>query len=168
MEIRAEQSEDVEAIRDVNIAAFERTNEADLVDRLRQTDPTLSFVAVEAGRVVGHIFFSLVSVAGQCTQPSSILGLAPLAVLPHYQKQGIGSSLVRHSLSQAANLGFSAIVVLGDPAYYSRFGFITAKEKNLSCEYPVPDEAFMVVELQDGALQNCCGTIKYRSEFAGL
>ena len=149
MEIRAEQPEDFAAIREVNIAAFERVNEADLVDRLRKAGMTLSFVAVEAERVVGHIFFSPLSIEGECPSPPLVLGLAPLAVLPDSQKQGIGSLLVRHSLKQVGNLGFSAIVVLGNPAYYSRFGFKSAKEKNLACEYDVPDEAFMIVELQD-------------------
>lgn len=168
MEIRAEQPEDIAPIRAVNIAAFERVNEADLVDRLRQAAPTLSFVAVAGERVVGHIFFSAVSVEGDRTLYPAILGLAPLAVLPDSQKQGIGSLLVRHSLNQVAKSGFNAVVVLGHPAFYARFGFGTAKAKHLACEYDVPDEAFMVVELQSGVLQGCRGTVKYRQEFADL
>jgi putative acetyltransferase len=105
---------------------------------------------------------------GEPADDSWILGLAPLAVLPDYQGQGIGSLLVQHSLKECARLGFKAVVVLGSPKYYPRFGFIPAKEKRLGCEYPVPDEAFMVLELKQGVLEGCVGMVKYRSEFNNL
>ncbi len=176
MDIRAEKPEDIEAIHRVNVAAFGRESEADLVDRLRGIASTLSFVAVEFEQIVGHIFFSPVVIEpnecsakeGACANDLWILGLAPLAVLPDYQGQGIGSLLIQHGLKECARLGFKAVVVLGSPKYYPRFGFIPAKEKRLGCEYPVPDEAFMVLELKKGVLEGCVGMIKYRSEFNNL
>ncbi|MEG3941912.1 N-acetyltransferase [Microcoleus sp. S36b_A3] len=166
MEIRPEKPEDVEAVRSVNIAAFGRENEANLVDRLRGSASTFSFVAVQCDRIVGHIFFSPVAVAGKCSSNLSILGLAPVAVLPSYQRQGIGSLSIREGLKECARSGFQAVVVLGDPDFYSRFGFVPASSKSLGCEYDVPDEAFMVLELESGALQDCSGRVKYRSEFS--
>jgi len=164
MEIRTEKPEDIESVRQVNIAAFSRENEANLVDRLRGISPSFSFVALESDRVVGHILFTPVVVGGECFN-KLILGLAPVAVLPEYQRQGIGSLLIREGLKECARSGFHAIVVLGHPDFYSRFGFVPASSKNLRCEYDVPDEAFMVLELETGILQDCSGTVKYRSEF---
>jgi putative acetyltransferase len=166
MEIRTEKPEDIEAVRNINIAAFGRENEANLVDRLRGIASTFSFVAVQSDRLVGHILFSPVVVAGKCSSNLSILGLAPVAVLPNYQRQGIGTLLIREGLKECGRSGFQAVVVLGHPDFYPRFGFIPASRKSLGCEYDVPDEAFMVLELESGALQDCSGTVKYRSEFS--
>ncbi|MEG4205101.1 N-acetyltransferase [Microcoleus sp. Pol7_A1] len=166
MNIRTEKAEDLEAVRQVNIAAFERENEANLVDRLRGMESTFSFVAVQSDRIVGHLFFSPVVVEGKCSSNLSILGLAPVAVLPEYQRQGIGTLLIQQGLEEGRRSGFQAVVVLGDPDFYSRFGFVAASSKSLKCEYDVPDEAFMVLELESGALQDCSGTVKYRSEFS--
>ncbi|MEG4216227.1 N-acetyltransferase [Microcoleus sp. Pol14C6] len=166
MDIRTENPEDVEAVRNINIEAFGRENEANLVDRLRGIASTFSFVAVQSDRVVGHMFFSPVVVEGKCSSNLSILGLAPVAVLPDYQRQGIGTLLIREGLKECGRSGFQAVVVLGHPDFYSRFGFIPASRKSLKCEYDVPDEAFMVLELESGALQDCSGTVKYRSEFS--
>jgi putative acetyltransferase len=166
MYIRTEKPEDVEAVRNVNIAAFGRENEANLVDRMRGIGATFSFVAVQSDRVVGHIFFSPVVVEGKCSRNLSIQGLAPVAVLPNYQRQGIGTLLIREGLKECGRSAFQAVVVLGHPDFYSRFGFIPASRKNLGCEYDVPDEAFMVFELESGALEDCSGTVKYRSEFS--
>jgi putative acetyltransferase len=165
MEVQAEKLEDLEAIRRVNVAAFGRESEADLVDQLRGTASTFSFVAVESEQIIGHIFFSPVAIEGECEDSLFILGLAPMAVLPEHQRKGIGSALIQHSLEECARLGCKAVVVLGHPTYYPRFGFIPAKEKGLGCEYPVPDEVFMVLELESGALEGCTGMVKYRSEF---
>ncbi|WP_088891387.1 GNAT family N-acetyltransferase [Leptolyngbya ohadii] len=186
MEIRAERPEDIPGIRQVNIEAFDRVNEANLVDRLREATFTVSFVAIESEqeteRIVGHIFYSPVEIVGDdgnplrsllpCSPSSSLsftppplLGLAPMAVLPEYQRRGIGSQLIRHSLAECDRLGYKAIVVLGHPEYYPKFGFVPAKEKGLRCEYPVPDEVFMVLELEQGTLEGCSGLIRYRSEF---
>jgi putative acetyltransferase len=166
MDIRTEKPEDLEAVRNINIVAFGRENEANLVDRLRGIGSTFSFVAVQPDRIVGHLFFSLVAVEGKCSKNLSVLGLAPVAVIPNYQRQGIGTRLIREGLKECGRSGFQAVVVLGNPAFYSRFGFIPASRNSLRCEYDVPDEAFMVLELESGALQDCSPTVKYRSEFS--
>ncbi len=166
MQVRAEKTEDVGDIYNLNVVAFGRENEANLVDQLRGIASTLSFVAIESEQIVGHIFFSPVEIKGDCASNLAILGLAPVAVLPECQRQGIGTLLIQHSLSACALLGYKAVVVLGDPEYYARFSFMPAKAKNLRCEYTVPEEAFMVLELESGALQECSGMVKYLSEFA--
>jgi putative acetyltransferase len=168
MKIRAEKLEDVEGVHRVNVAAFGRESEANLVESLRGITSTFSFVAVKSEQIVGHIFFSPVTLKEECADDLLILGLAPVAVLPDYQRQGIGSLLIQHGLKECDRLGFKAVVVLGSPEYYPRFGFTPAKEKGLKCEYTVPDEAFMVLELESGALENCSGTVQYRSEFNQL
>ncbi|MBW4580023.1 MAG: N-acetyltransferase [Tildeniella nuda ZEHNDER 1965/U140] len=168
MEVRAEKPDDVEAIFRVNVAAFGREGEANLVDQLRGVASTLSFVAVESEQIVGHVFFSPVAIAGDCADRLLVLGLAPVAVLPDYQRQGIGSLLIQYGLSECARLGFKAVVVLGSPDYYPRFGFVPAKQKGLGCEYSVPNEAFMVLELERGVLEGRAGMVKYRSEFNEL
>mgnify|MGYP002776996203 CR=1 FL=1 len=165
MQVRAEKPEDIEAVRKVNIDAFGREDEANLVDRLRDLPSTLSLVAVSSDQIVGHTFFSPVTIDNSSL---FILGLAPISVLPDYQRQGIGTMLVQQGLKECNQLSCRAVVVLGDPAYYSRFGFIPAKTKGLKCEYTVPDEAFMVLELESGALEGCNGIVKYRSEFNDL
>ncbi|MGF1569164.1 MAG: GNAT family N-acetyltransferase [Nodosilinea sp.] len=168
MEIRAEKSNEVEAVRRVNVDAFGRESEADLVDTLRGVASTFSFVAVQAGQIVGHVFFSPVEIAGSCTDDLLVLGLGPVAVLTAYQRQGIGSGLIQHGLNECARSGVSAVVVLGSPAYYRLFGFTPAHEQGLGCEYSVPDQVFRVLELKSGALAGCVGTVKYRSEFNNL
>ncbi len=163
--IRSETAADHPAVRQVNERAFERPEEAVLVDKLRAVaDPQISLVAVQDGQVVGHIFFSPVSI--EIDHSASIaLGLGPMAVSPEFQNQGIGSQLVRAGLQECQRIGCDVVVVLGHPEYYPRFGFVPAKQKELSCEWPVPDEAFMVAELKPGALEGRRGLVKYLPEF---
>src|SRR5262249_51224479 len=110
----------------------------------------LSLVALREGAVVGHILFSQVTVA-DAPDGFSAVGLAPVAVLPQFQRQGIGSRLIREGLEQCKRAAYDAAVLLGDPVYYSRFGFLRAAEFELQNEYGVLDE-FMVLPLRDGAL----------------
>lgn len=163
--IRAETAEEMAAVRRVNELAFGRPEEADLVDRLRAAaEPYISLVAVSGSRVVGHIFFSPVTLEGS---DAAMMGLAPMAVLPEYQNQGIGSQLVREGLRQCLRVGRYVVVVLGHPEYYPRFGFVPASRKGLRCEYDVPDEVFMVTELKPNAL-SVGGLVKYRPEFGAV
>ena len=127
----------------------------------------ISLVAVKDGKIIGHIFFSEVTLEPENKNLKAI-GLAPMAVLPAFQNQGIGSKLVKQGLETCKNKGYEAVVVLGHPEYYPRFGFTTAKEKGFDCEYPVPDEVFMILELKPDALNGKTGTVKYRPEFADV
>lgn len=163
--IRREQPEDVAMIRHVNEQAFKNAAEADLVDKLRHSQHvTLSLVAVQNDRVVGHILFSPVTIESQ-EKTVQAIGLAPMAVLPELQRQGIGSLLVRAGLEECRQAGHECVVVVGHPEYYPRFGFAPASRYSLTCEYDVPDDVFMAVELRQGALRGCAGLVKYQSEF---
>ncbi len=166
--IRAETTDDYAAVREVNEQAFGRAGEADLVEALRRSErPFISLVAEIEGRIVGHIFFSEVSIESK-DEAFTALGLAPMAVLPEFQNQGVGSQLVRKGLEECLKRKHDVVVVLGHPEYYPRFGFIPAARKGLSCEYDVPDEAFMVAELREGALSKRSGVVKYGPEFSGV
>jgi putative acetyltransferase len=165
LEIRPEEAGDHAAVRHVNEDAFGRPDEADLVDRLRaQADPYLGLVAVEGGEVVGHIAFSPVTLEPPGREIAA-LGLAPMAVLPAHQRAGVGTALVRGGLAAARRAGFDAVVVLGHPAYYPRFGFRPVPD--LRCTYDAPPEAFMALALAPGALDGAAGTVHYHPALAG-
>lgn len=167
IEIRNEKPADYKAVYRINKLAFEQEGEADLVERLRSVEPHISLVAVKDDEIVGHIFFSPVSIE-PADEKFNSMGLAPMAVLPEFQNQSVGSALVKRGLEECKNLNFDAVFVLGHSKYYPRFGFQTAKEKGFDCEYEVPDEAFMVLELKSGALNKYNGIVKYHSEFAKM
>lgn len=163
--IRPEEPADIPAIRRVNELAFGQPGEANLVDSLRHAGAlTLSLVAVDGAEIVGHIAFSPVTIAADGTTTVA-LGLAPMAVLPARQKSGIGSRLITDALALCGKTEYGLAVVLGDPAYYQRFGFVTSKPHGIAWEHEVPAEVFMVRELRDGALDGVSGTVKYRPEF---
>ncbi len=165
IEIRPEAAADRAAVRRINELAFGQPNEAELVDSLREgARPLLSLVAVEDGRVVGHILFSPVTITGP-PGASTAMGLAPMAVLPERQNRGIGSALVEAGLAACRALCENVVVVLGHPRYYPRFGFAPASAKGLACEYSVPDDAFLVIELAPGALRGRTGLVQYHPEF---
>jgi putative acetyltransferase len=166
MIIRHEKPSDVAAIHHVNEQAFNRPAEANLVDTLRaRAKVSLSLVAVEGDRIVGHILFSPVSIE-TAEKTVSAIGLAPMAVLPEFQRQGIGSLLVRSGLAECREAGHLVVVVLGHPEYYPRFGFVPATRHGIKSEFDVPDEVFMIMELSEGALSGCAGTAKYQPEFS--
>jgi putative acetyltransferase len=165
--IRSEEEKDVAAVHVVNVSAFESPAEADLVDSLRKkTRPIVSLVAEENQSVVGHIMFSPVSLTGH--PDLKIMGLAPMAVLPVYQKKGIGSALVSTGLERCKDLRFGAVVVLGHPEYYPRFGFLPSSQFGICCEYDAPEETFMIVELRPGYLRGTSGIIKYHAVFKNV
>jgi putative acetyltransferase len=165
--IRAEEEKDWTDVQAANESAFERSAEAHLVAALReQARPVVSLVAEDGGAIVGHIMFSPVVLSGH--PELKIMGLAPMAVTPEHQGKGIGSALVRVGLEQCKQLDFGAVVVLGHPEYYPRFGFSVAMRLGIGCEYEVPEEAFMVVELQPGFLLGASGKVKYHAAFSNV
>lgn len=164
--IRAEQPEDRADIRRINEAAFGRPEEAKIVDTLRDScSDLLSLVAIADQKPVGHILFSPVVIDGAKTHPEG-MGLAPMAVLPEYQRRGIGSRLVREGLERLQSKSVSFVVVLGHPGYYPRFGFRPASRYGIRCQWPgVPDPAFMILVFDELALQGISGVARYRDEF---
>jgi putative acetyltransferase len=167
MRVRAEQEEDRAAVHAVNVSAFGTPLEANLVDALRdQAEPIVSLVAEDNGVIVGHILFSPVSLPGH--PALKLAGLAPMAVAPEHQRKGIGSALVRAGLADCRRLGFGAVVVLGHPGYYPRFGFSPSARFGIACEYEVPEDAFMVVELESGFLRHASGTVRYHAAFGDV
>lgn len=167
--IRPEEPRDMDAVYAVNELAFERPEEARLVNVLRkEADPIVSLVAELDDQIIGHILFSPVTVEGAKRTPKLMFGLAPMAVLPEFQMQGVGSLLVRTGLDACKARGCGAVVVLGHPGYYPRFGFVPASRFGLRCEYPVPDDVFLALELMPCALDGCRGLVKYHAAFAAM
>ncbi|MBN1238910.1 MAG: N-acetyltransferase [Gammaproteobacteria bacterium] len=167
MQVRPEQEADKTVVREIVAAEFDTGAEADLVEALReQADPVVSLVAEEDGAVVGYAMFTPVTVEGDAG--AKLMGLAPLAVTPAHQGKGFGSALVREGFERCRQLGYGAVVVLGHPEYYERFGFEPASRYGLKSEYAVPDEAFMALELEPGALADRSGTVRFHAAFKDL
>ncbi len=175
--IRRELPEDKEAIWQVNEAAFGRPAEAALVDALRRRGVvTLSLVAERAGEVVGHILFSPVTItneAGGVVTPALsatavAVALGPMAVSPTCQREGIGSQLVQTGIAMLRQAGHKILIVLGHPEFYPRFGFAPASRFGIRWEIEVPDEVFMALALQPGALAGVTGIVQYQPEFLGV
>jgi putative acetyltransferase len=165
--VRDQRPPDVDGVRDVLRRAFDRADEADLVDALRAAGKVqVSLVAESEGQVVGHVLFSAVTIAGDDTLLAS--GLAPLAVVPRMHGLGIGSALVRQGLARCRRAGHAFVVVLGDPKFYSRFGFVAAESRQLHCEFDAPPGAFQVLELRRGALVAGPALVRYEPEFAAF
>ena len=165
--IRPEREEDYPRITEINDRAFGQPGEGKLIERLRLTEnfiPELSLVAEREGSLAGHILFSrIVIVSGSAREPS--IALAPMSVLPEWQKKGIGSQLVRDGLRRAKELGHRSVIVLGHPEYYPRFGFQPASRWDIRSPFEAPDEAFLVLELDPGALAGKSGVVEYPPEF---
>ena len=162
IEIREEQTGDADAIRRVVTEAFGQPQEAQLVEALRNNcSDLLSLVAVDGQDIVGHILFSpafLGDVQG--------MGLAPMAVSPARQRDGIGSELVRAGLAKLEAQGCPFVIVLGHPDYYPRFGFERASARGVRCEWDVPDDVFMLLVFDETTMRGVSGLARYRPEFA--
>jgi len=169
--IRPEEPSDIPAIAEIHRSAFGGDIEAKIVEAVRASPAfirDLSLVTVKDGYVVGHILFSPVRIETDSSS-SPALALAPIAVRPGYQRQGVGSMLVEEGLRRCRGLGHSIVIVVGEPSFYTGFGFTPARARGLEAPFPVPDEAFMVRELQGGALGGITGMVCYPSPFlAGL
>ncbi|WJH36624.1 N-acetyltransferase [Paenibacillus sp. CC-CFT747] len=153
--IRTETEEDYAGVREVNIRAFgNREEEANLVDRIRKSEgflPSLSLVAEEEGKINGHMLISKAEVVEE-GNVHEVLVLAPIAVEPSRQKQGIGSRLIEEGLSRCRQLEYDVLLLIGHPEYYPRFGFRPARPFGVELkQFPVPDEVFMSLELKEGA-----------------
>jgi putative acetyltransferase len=165
IEIRDERADDVAAIRRVIESAFKGRIEADVVDSARaQGRVAISLVGTAGDSIVGHVLLTEVEIISADPAPRGV-GLAPLAVRPVFQRRGIGGALMAAALARARDAGYAFMVLLGDPAYYRRFGFRAASSLGLYCEFDAPDEAFMALELTPGALTNVSGTVRYAPEF---
>jgi putative acetyltransferase len=159
--IRDETRADVAAIRAVNEAAFAGAQEADLVDALRRDgDLVLSLVADAGDAVVGHVAFSRMQIDGEGTSAPAI-ALAPVAVLPTQQRRGIGTTLIGDGLRRLRQSGETLVFVLGEPAYYGRFGFAAAR-----FDTPYPGPYFQSLALSPRAPSS--GTVRYARAFAAL
>jgi putative acetyltransferase len=165
MTIRPERPEDASRVRHINELAFGQPAEADLVERLRKACTDLLSLVAEDDAVVGHILFTPV-VAENAGRRVVGMGLAPMAVLPDRQRQGIGSQLVRRGLDILSERGCPFVVVVGHPEYYPRFGFEPASKHGFASQWEgVPDAAFMVLVLNAHAMAGVSGVAKYREEF---
>ena len=167
IEIRQENKKDYEEVYNVVKMAFESAkhsdgNEQDLVVALRKSKnfvPELSLVAVNDDKIVGYIMFSKIKI-GEYEE----LALAPLAVLPEYQKQGIGKKLIEKGHKIAKGLGFHYSVVLGSEKYYPKLGYVPASQYGIKAPFEVLDENFMVMKLNDFD-KEIVGTVEYAKEF---
>ena len=167
IEIRQENNKDYEEVYNVVKMAFESAkhsdgNEQDLVVALRKSKnfiPELSLVAVNDDKIVGYVMFSKIKI-GEYEE----LALAPLAVLPKYQKQGIGKKLIEKGHKIAKGLGFHYSVVLGSEKYYPKLGYVPASQYGIKAPFEVLDENFMVMKLNDFD-KEIVGTVEYAKEF---
>ena len=161
--LRAENPDNESEIRRIHEAAFGRPDEADLVTRLRNEGVVIaSLVAEVEKRVVAHICFSRMSIETTSGRVAAV-ALAPMAVLPEQQRRGIGGKLIKYGLHFLSRLGERAVIVVGHPDYYPRFGFSTDKARFLVS--PFPPEAFMALELTTGALDGVRGKVRYPDAF---
>ena len=162
MEIREETAADLEAIREVNRRAFAQEQEGNIVDALRSNGAALlSMVAIADGEVVGHIMYSPATVG-----ETRGAALGPMAVLPEFQRQGIGRGLVEAGNQKLKDMGYPFIIVVGHAEYYPRFGFTSGSKHSIRCEWDLPDEVFMLAVLDPVKMQGVSGLAKYRPEFS--
>lgn len=167
IKIRRENEKDYDVIYDVVKTAFSKAshcdgNEQDLVNNLRKGSayiPELSLVATIDEKIVGYIMFTKINIGG-----NEEIALAPLAVLPKYQRQGIGTLLIKEGHRIAKELGYNYSVVLGSENYYPKFGYIPAKVYGIKAPFEVDDKNFMAVKLNDNA-DKIDGTVIYSKEF---
>ncbi len=172
--IRPESPDDIDAIADLHRSAFPGTTESELVDAVRRSAhfvPDLSLVAELNGQLVGHLLLSRVELLPEAGgDPIPLLALAPVAVSPMHQGRGIGTLLMRAGMALAGNRAEeAAVVVLGSPEFYGRFGFRSAADADISGPWPAPEGVFQVLPLQlpDGERQLPPGTVAYPAAFSG-
>ncbi len=167
IEIKVETLANFDSIREINKLAFGQPQEAQLIESLRKLEnyiPELSLIAFKDDKAIGHILFFPIYIETEHRKYQT-LSLAPMAVLPEHQNKGVGGELIRHGLLQAKTLGFDSVLVLGHPNYYPKFGFKQASKLKIKCPWEVPDEAWMAIELSDGALEGKAGMAVFPKEY---
>jgi putative acetyltransferase len=165
--IRSETPDDFEAIRQVNRAAFGGEDEATLIEQLRDGGHVIvSLVAIQNGSVAGHILMSRLPIRTAANEIVNACALAPLAVLPEFQRRGIGATLVQTALEACRAAGERIVVVLGHSDYYPKFGFSADLGRQL--EGPYSGESWMALELVPGALAGFSGTVEYPEPFSTM
>ncbi len=166
VDIRKEQQKDYEGVRIVNDQAFGEPGEGRIVNKLREScKEIVSLVAISDNRIIGHIFFSPVTIETP-TDFIKGMGLAPMAVLSEFQNQGIGSMLINEGLRKTKKMSYPFVIVLGHEKFYKRFGFQRASKYGLKCQWEgVPDDAFMVIIIDKLVMEGISGFAKYRDEF---
>jgi len=169
MIVRTEEMKDYEGIFDINVQAFNhRDDEARLVERIRQSNkfiPELSLVGELDDEIVGHALFSEAAVKNENNEETVIV-LAPIAVKPALQKQGIGKALIEEGIKRCRALGYDFILLIGHPSYYSKLGFKPARNYGLELtQFEVPDDVFMVYELGENKLGRIKGGLVYPEAF---
>jgi putative acetyltransferase len=154
MNIRCETLLDYQTIAEVNNLAFGQENEAQLIVEIRKSNryiPELSLVAEVDNNIVGHILFSYIDlrIEKSAEKVFPVLSLAPTAILPHFQKQGIGTALIQAGLEKADEMQEKMVIVLGNPSFYNRFGFFSSVIYEIECPFEVPADFFMVKPLKN-------------------
>lgn len=171
--VRPENKTEVPIIREVIQEAFDPMpfstgKEWQLVENIRQSEgyiPGLALVAVCDGTIVGHSLISLAEIENK-KKKHSILVLGPVSVLPAYQRQGIGQEMIRIGIAAAKRLPLGAMIVVGDPAYYSQFGFQLAVPQGIHLPFGFDEEEYLqVLEIQPGSLKRIKGAVKYPVTF---
>ena len=167
MILRLEKEEDIKGIHGVHVQSFETDQEAQLVDDLRFNGLDLiSLVAEENQKIIGHILFSPIHL--NSNTKLKMMGLAPLSVLPDWQNHGIGSSLVWKGLDACKQKNIKCVAVLGNPNFYSRFGFESSEYFGIKSDFDVSPEVFMLKELEKSILFGREGVVKYHIRFNSL
>lgn len=170
--IRQEKQTDYDAVFELIKRAFEKIEMSDhkehfLVQRLRNSTsfvPQLSLVAEYENEIVGHILLTKIKIKNDQTEFQS-LALAPVTVLPKYQKKGIGGMLIEQAHKKATELGFKSVILLGHADYYPRFGYKKASGFGVKLPSDVPDEYYMAIELVTDGLKEVNGMVEYPKEF---
>ncbi len=163
--VRDEQPDDGLVVRMLNERAFGGPAEAKIVERLRQNCPgAVSLVACVEDTIVGHILFSPVELQAEKKSVEG-MGLGPVAVLPEFQRKGVGTALIQTGITKLRILGCPFVVVLGHPGYYPRFGFERASLYGIRSQWDVPDNVFMVLILDEPSMDGIWGVAHYREEF---
>ena len=168
VEIRKEVASDFPDVYELNKASFGQESEPKLVELLRKSNafiPELSLVATMNNKIVGHILFTKIKIKDDNGKEFDSLALAPMAVRPDLQKQGLGGKLIHYGLNKATELGYKSAIVLGHEHYYPKFGFVPTARWKIKAPFDVPTNVFMGIELVENGLVDVTGTVQYPREF---